>query len=415
MSLFPRRKASLLAVFQERKMVFILLLGFSSGLPLYLTSRTLQAWLTIEGVDLTTIGLFSLVSIPYSLKFAWSPILDRFSLSTLGRRRGWMICSQILLLVSIATMALVNPSESITLVATVAISIAFLSATQDIAIDAYRTDILQKREMGAGAALNVLGYRLALIITGAGALILADKMSWPTIYLIMAGFMLVGLAASFNTSEPHDSSLRPSSLKAAMVEPFLDFLQRFGIQRALLILFFIIVYRMGDALVNNMTTPFLLQIGFSQTDIGTVQGGMGLLATMVGVVIGGGLLSHIGIYKSLWFFGVFQAGSNLIYVALAQAGHSYPMMIATINFEYFSAGLGTAGFVAFLMSLCNHRFTATQYALLSSLMAVSRDVIASPAGMIAETIGWPQFFLLSFVFALPGLAVLPIIKSRIQD
>ena len=174
MSLYPRRNASLLAVFQERKMVFILLLGFSSGLPLYLTSRTLQAWLTIEGVDLTTIGLFSLVAIPYSLKFAWSPILDRFSLSRLGRRRGWMICSQILLLVSIATMALVNPSESITLVATVAISIAFLSATQDIAIDAYRTDILQQREIGAGAALNVLGYRLALIITGAGALILAD-------------------------------------------------------------------------------------------------------------------------------------------------------------------------------------------------------------------------------------------------
>ena len=288
MASLPRDNASLLSVFQSRKMAFILLLGFSSGLPLYLTSRTLQAWLTIEGVDLTTIGMFSLVALPYSLKFVWSPLLDRFSLPRLGRRRGWMAFSQILLLVSIAAMSLGDPADAVTGVALVAIAIAFFSATQDIAIDAYRTDVLEVREMGAGAAVNVLGYRVAMLLTGAGALILADRMSWPTVYLIMAAFMLIGLVASFRTPEPADPVQPPSSLKAAILDPFVEFAGRFGLRRALLILTFIVVYRMGDALVNNMTTPFLLQTGFSQTDVGTVQGGMGLLATILGIVVGGG-------------------------------------------------------------------------------------------------------------------------------
>ncbi len=410
-----REKASLLAVFQSRKMVFLLLLGFSSGLPLYLTSRTLQAWLTIEGVDLTTIGLFSLVALPYSLKFVWSPLLDRFSLPRLGRRRGWMACSQILLLVSIAAMSLGDPSDAVRVVAGVAIAIAFFSATQDIAIDAYRTDVLEEREMGAGAAVNVLGYRVAMLLTGAGALILADRISWPTVYLIMAGFMLIGLLASLRTPEPADPGVPPSSLKDAIVDPFLEFASRFGLRRALLILSFIVVYRMGDALVNNMTTPFLLQTGFSQTDVGTVQGGMGLLATILGIVVGGALLSRMGIYNSLWVFGLFQAGSNLVYLALARAGQNYPLMVATINFEYFSVGLGTAAFVAFLMSLCNHRFTATQYALLSSLMAVSRDVLAAPSGRLAEATGWPAFFVISFIVALPGLAMLWAIRPASND
>ena len=411
----PREKASLLAVFKSRKMVFLLLLGFSSGLPLYLTSRTLQAWLTIEGVDLTTIGLFSLVALPYSLKFIWSPLLDRFTLPRLGRRRGWMACSQVLLIVSIAAMSLGDPSDAVRVVAVVAIAIAFFSATQDIAIDAYRADVLEERELGAGAAVNVLGYRVAMLLTGAGALILADRISWPTVYLIMAGFMLIGLLASLRTPEPADPGVPPSSLKAAIVDPFLEFAGRFGLRRALLILSFIVVYRMGDALVNNMTTPFLLQTGFSQTDVGTVQGGMGLLATILGIVVGGALLSRMGIYNSLWVFGLFQAGSNLVYLALARAGQNYPLMVGTINFEYFSVGLGTAAFVAFLMSLCNHRFTATQYALLSSLMAVSRDVMAAPSGRLAEATGWPVFFLISFIVALPGLAMLWVIKPSFND
>ena len=403
---------SLLNVFGSRKMFYVLLLGFSSGLPLYLTSRTLQAWLTVEGVDLTTIGLFSLVAVPYSLKFVWSPILDRFSLPFLGRRRGWMGLSQLFLVAAIGAMALARPGDGTTFLATVALLIAFFSATQDIAIDAYRTDVLEEREMGAGAALNVLGYRVAMLLTGAGALILADSMGWPLVYIVMAGFMLVGMAASYRAPEPTNPGTPPASLVQAIRDPFVEFVTRLGFGRAFFVLGFIVVYKLGDALVNNMTTPFLLQTGFTQTDVGAVQGGMGLLATIVGILAGGALLSRIGILRSLWIFGFFQAASNLVYLALAEAGRNYWMMVVTINFEYFSAGLGTAAFVAFLMSLCDHRFTATQYALLSSLMAVSRDVIAAPSGRIVEMVGWPMFFFVSFVVALPGLAMLWVLRSK---
>jgi PAT family beta-lactamase induction signal transducer AmpG len=392
-------------------MYYILLLGFSSGMPLFLTSRTLQAWLTVEGVDLTTVGLLSLVAIPYSLKFVWSPILDRFSLPFLGRRRGWMILSQFLLLAAIGAMALARPAEGITFLATVAILIAFFSATQDIAIDAYRTDVLEEREMGAGAAFNVLGYRVAMLLTGAGALILADRMGWPLVYIVMAAFMFVGMAASYRAPEPDDPGSPPASLVHAVRDPFVEFVTRLGLGRAFFVLGFIVVYKLGDALVNNMTTPFLLETGFTQTDVGAVQGGMGLFATILGTLAGGALLSRMGILRSLWVFGFFQAASNLVYLALAEAGRNYWLMVVTINFEYFSAGLGTAAFVAFLMSLCNHRFTATQYALLSSLMAVSRDVIASPSGRIAEVAGWPTFFFISFLMALPGLAMLWALRS----
>ncbi len=396
----------LFKVFQSRKMFYVLLLGFSSGLPLFLTSRTLQAWLTVEGVDLTTVGLFSLVALPYSLKFVWSPILDRFSLPFLGRRRGWMGLSQFLLLGSIGAMALARPGDGISYLATVALLIAFFSSTQDIAIDAYRTDVLEEREMGAGAALNVLGYRVAMLLTGAGALILAERMGWPLVYIVMATFMFVGMAASYRAPEPANPGTPPASLVQAVRDPFVEFVTRLGPGRALFVLGFIVVYKLGDALVNNMTIPFLLQTGFTQTDVGAVQGGMGLFATILGTLAGGALLSRMGILRSLWVFGFFQAASNLVYLALAEAGRNYWLMVVTINFEYFSAGLGTAAFVAFLMSLCNHRFTATQYALLSSLMAVSRDVIAAPSGRLAEIAGWPMFFFISFLAALPGLAML---------
>ena len=234
--------------------------------------------------------------------------------------------------------------------------------------------------MGAGAAVNVLGYRVALFVTGSAALILADRISWPSVYLLMAAFMLVGMGASFRSPEPDDPGVPPTSLREAVREPFAEFYGRFGAGRTLLTFAFIALYKLGDAVVNNMTTPFLLDIEFTQTDIGLVRGGIGLAATILGVLSGGVFLSRAGILKSLWVFGLLQAGSNLLYFALAQAGHNYPLMVLTISLEYFSAGLGTAAFVAFLMNLCNHRFTATQYALLSSFMALSRDVGAAPAG-----------------------------------
>ncbi len=388
-------------------MASLLLLGFASGLPLFLTSRTLQAWMTLEGVDLTSIGLFSLVGLPYSLKFLWSPFLDRFMPPFLGRRRGWLVITQVALTLAIAAMSLQNPSLSLQLLAVNALVIAFLSASQDIAFDAYRTDVLEEREMGAGAAVAVLGYRIALLVTGGAALILADRISWPLVYLCLAGLMAVNLIFSVWAPEPVLHDRPPASLIEAVKLPFLEFFQRSGVLQGVFMLGFIVLYKFGDALINNMATPFLLQTGFTQTDIGTIQGGMGLLATIVGVLVGGATLSKLGINRSLWVFGGLQAISNLLYLILAQVGLSYSLMVITINVENFCGGLGTAAFVAFMMSLCNQRFSATQFALLSSLMAVSRDILVAPAGRLAETTGWPLFFLITMLAALPGLLLLP--------
>ena len=397
---------SLLQVFRSRKMAALLLIGFSSGLPLLLTSKTLQAWMTLEKVDLSAIGLFSLVGVPYSLKFLWSPLLDRFALPFLGRRRGWLIAIQVGLLVAIASMSLQQPKQALQLLAINAVAIAFLSATQDIVADAYRTDVLEQLEMGAGAAIFVLGYRIALLVTGALALILADSIPWSSIYLIMAGCMAVGILATLFAPEPKSVN-PPGSLAEAVVLPFGEFFQRRGVVQGLLILVFIVLYKLGDALVNNMSTPFLLQTGFTQTDIGAIQGGMGLIATIVGALAGGAFLSKIGLNRSLWVFGALQALSNLAYLVLANLGKSYQFLVLTINIENFCAGLGTAAFVAFLMNLCNPRFSATQYALLSSVMAVSRDILVAPAGVLAKNTGWSMFFIISIIAALPGILLLP--------
>ncbi len=407
--LFPAVKtiASALKVFQSRKMTALLLLGFASGLPLFLTSRTLQAWMTTAGVDLGTIGLFSLVGLPYSFKFLWSPLIDRFVPPFLGRRRGWLVITQVLLTVAIATMSLWNPTQSLQLIAVTALAIAFFSASQDIVFDAYRVDVLEEREMGAGAAVAVLGYRIALLVTGGLALILADQMPWNLVYLAMAGLMGLSLAYTLFAPEPERQVQPPASLTEAVILPFQEFFQRSGALVAILVLVFITLYRFGDALINNMATPFLLQMGFSQSAIGAIQGGMGLLATIVGTLTGGAILSQIGINRSLWVFGGLQALSNLAYFVLAIVGQNYPLMVVAINIENFCSGLGTAGFVAFLMSQCNPRFSATQFALLSSLMAISRDILVAPAGKIAEQTGWPLFFLISIAAALPGLLLLP--------
>ncbi len=397
-----------LQVFRSRKMAALLLLGFSSGLPLYLTSRTLQAWMTQEKVSLGVIGVFSLVSLPYSLKFLWSPIIDRYVPPFLGRRRGWMAITQIGLIIAIAAISTIqNPTQALQFLAINALIIAFLSATQDIAFDAYRTDILSEIELGAGASIGVLGYRVALLVTSALALILADYMPWQVVYLLMAILMGIGLLTSFWAPEPPAKDTPPHSIVDAVYLPFQEFFQRLGITESLLILVFILLYRLGDSLLGNMVTPFLLQIGFSQTNIGTIQGGMGFLATTVGVLTGGAILTRIGLNKSLWIFGILQAVSNLGYYVLALAGKDDLLLLLAINIENFCGGLVVPTFVAFLMNLCNHRFSATQFALLSSLMAVSRDIVVAPAGALAQITGWPLFFLLSLVAALPGMLFLP--------
>ena len=365
----------------------------------------------MEGLTLSTIGWFvGLANAPATLKFLWSPLVDRFVPPFLGRRRGWMVLTQLALIVAIAAMALQKPAQALQLLAINAIAIAFLSATQDIAIDAYRTDVLEEREVGAGVAIWVMGYRIALLLTGALALRWAEQFSWSVVYLLIAALMGIGLLSAIWAPEPvsDDASSRPETLWDAVYLPFMDFFQRSGILRGAFILVFILLYKLGDYLAANMTTPFLVKTGFSLSAIGDIKGGMGLVATIVGGLAGGAILSKIGINRSLWVFGGLQAVSNLAYFSLALVGRSYPLMVLTVNIENFCAGLGTAGFLGFLMSLCNPRFSATQYALLSSLVAVSREVFASPGGAIAQSTGWPLFFFLTFLVALPGLFLLPV-------
>lgn len=401
--------SAMLRVFTQKKMAAILFLGFASGMPLFLTSRTLQAWMTIEEVDLTTIGLFSLVTLPYSFKFLWSPLLDRYVPPFLGRRRGWLVITQVALVLAIGAMAFHDPRLSLELLALNAVLIAFFSASQDIVFNAYQVDALDEREMGAGAAIGVLGYRIALLVTGSLALVLADRMPWSTVYLLMAAFMAIGIAASFWAPEPVLREAPPQSLREAVVDPFVDFFRRTGLLWGVLILLFIVFYQLPDRFAQNMVTPFLLQTGFTQTDIGAIQGGIGLLTTIVGVLLGGAVIAAIGINKSVWIFAALQILSNLAYYWIALIGANRPALIVAIVIENLAGGMVTAVFVALLMSMCSRRFSATQFALLSSLMSVARDSIVAPAGAVAESTGWPTFFLLTLAAGIPALILLPFI------
>ncbi len=402
-------KRSLLEVFGSRKMAALLFLGFSSGLPLYLTSKTpLQAWLTKEHVSLSTIAAFSLVGLPYSLKFLWSPLLDRFVPPFLGRRRGWLVITQVAVLLAIAAMAFQKPSEGLTFLAITAVIVAFFSASQDIVADAYRTDVLAEPERGPGASVFLLGYRVAILVTSSLTLYLADRMPWQTVYLLMSLLMLIGVVSSILAPEPILRYRPPQTLWDAVKLPLVEFFQRHGSLQAVLILVFIVVYKLGDSLLKNVSTPFLLEKGlhFTQTDL-AFPTGLGIFAVIVGTLTGGALMTKIGVNRSLWIFAILQAIGNLSYFALAVVGKSFPLMLSAINIENFCAGLESAAFVAFLMSLCNQGFSATQYALLSSLQGFSRDILTAPAGAWAATTGWPLFFVITAIAALPGLLLLP--------
>jgi len=388
-------------------MLALLLLGFSSGLPLYLTSKALQAWMTLEEVDLTTIGAFSLVALPYSLKFLWAPLLDRYIPPLLGRRRGWVVIAQFALMLAIGAMSLHDPKLGLQMLAVNALLIAFFSATQDVALDAYRTDVLAEKEMGAGAAIFVLGYRIALLLTGGVALVLADQLSWPVVYLLMAALMLLGMLVTWRSPEPVMTESPPASLGAAIRLPFKDFFQRAGPVRAVLVLVFIVIYKLPEYMAQNMAMPFFLQTGFTQTEVGAIQGGIGLVATIVGSLFVGGLVVRYGINRTLWIAGILGAAANILFYLLAVVGRSYPLLFTSVIVENFCFGMVNGVFVAFLMSMCSPRFSATQYALLSSLMSASRDIIVSPSGAIAEVVGWPNFFLISLATVVPGIALLP--------
>jgi MFS transporter, PAT family, beta-lactamase induction signal transducer AmpG len=412
-----RARGSSVRAFAQPKMAALIFLGFASGLPFNLigNGKAFQAWMTASGVDLTKIGLFSMIGLPYSLKFLWAPVLDRYVPPFLGRRRGWLLVTQILLLVAIAAMSLHDPSLGLQALAFNAILIAIFSASQDIAGDAYRTDVLEDREMGAGAAIWVLGYRVALLLTGSLSFVLAERLSWGTVYAILSALMIVGIVATFLAPEPELKEAPPRSLGEAVAMPFRDFFDRAGVGLGVAVLLFIVLYKYSDALAGSMTTPFLLKTGFTQTEVGVVFGGAGLIATILGSIAAGASIARIGINRSLWAFAVFQALSNLTYYGLSLAGRNHTYMVAAIVIENFGVGLVSSALVAYIMSMCNRRFSATQFALLSSLVAASRDILVAPGGKIAESMGWPTFFIITVVAGLPCIALLPFIAPWNQE
>ena len=394
---------SIFQVFANRRIAASLLLGFSSGIPLGLTGGTLQAWMASDKVDLTVIGIFSLVGLPYTLKFLWAPLMDRFVPPFMGRRRGWILLSQLALIIAISGMAFSNPVSTPGMMAVMALIVAFFSSSQDIVVDAYRTEILHPEELGAGAGTYIMGYRIAMLVSGAIALILADHFSWQTVYLMMAGTMLVGVITCLFSPEAEVPVKSPKTLSEAVVLPFVEFFKRKG---SFEILTFIILYKLDVVVASAMTTPFLLQMDFTKTDIGTVNKGFGLIATIIGTLVGGGMMSRLGMNASLWIFGLLQGFSGLSFALLAHLGHHYPMMITAIAVENFCSGMGTAAYSAFLMSLCDKRFTATQYALLTSLMAITRVVVGAPTGFLAKAYGWENYFLIATLLMIPGLLLL---------
>lgn len=383
----------------------ITLLGFSSGLPLALSDSTLQAWLTVEDVEVATIGVFSLVGLPYVFKFLWAPALDRFRLGWPGRRRDWTLACQVTLAALLAAAGWLNLAAGPLLwLGVVAVAIAFASATQDVAIDAYRTEILEERERGFGAAVFVLGYRVAMLASGAGALALADRVGFANTYLVMAALLAVGIAANLAGPPTPADIARPRSLQAAVVDPLVEFFRR---PEALALLLLIVLYKLGDAFAGRLVTTFLIrEVGFSLTDVGVVNKALGLAAAMAGALYGGVLMVRLGLYRALVLFAVMQAVTNLGFLVLALIEKSYAALIAVVALENLTGGMGTAAFVALLMAICDRRFTATQFALLSAAASLGRVFAGPPSGFLVEAAGWAVFFFLTFVIALPAIGIL---------
>ncbi len=405
----PRDAVAIARTAFSGRMLVAALMGFVSGLPLLLTGSVLQAWLTEEGVDLATIGLFALTGLPYALKFLWAPLMDRFGVLALGRRRGWLLVAQLALIGALVGLAGSSPALHPLGVAWAALLVAFFSASQDIVVDAYRRESLADDEQGLGASLAVNGYRLGMLLASGGGLILADHWSFPQVYLFMAACMLAGVATTLLAPEPSTAAGVPRTLGEAVVHPFLDYFRR---QDALVILLFILLYKIGDAMASQMTTPFYLELGFTKTQIGAVVKLFGFWATVAGGLAGGLIILRIGVLRSLWGFGILQGLSTAAFAWLVITGPSASWLAAVIAFENFSSGLGTAAYVAFMANLTNRRFTATQYALLSSLMGVPRVFAAAPTGWLADVLGWAPFFLGCALAAVPGLLILGRLQRR---
>jgi PAT family beta-lactamase induction signal transducer AmpG len=394
---------STLNVILSRRMLVAFLMGFSGGLPLLLTWGVLQAWMTEKGVDLTWIGMISLVQIPYTWKFLWAPFLDRFVPPFLGRRRGWLLIAQIALVAAIVGLGYSDPVKNTAWMIVAAILVAFFSATQDIVIDAYRREDLADEELGLGSSMYVYGYRLGMLMASGGGLILADHMSFSAVYFLMSLCMLPGILTTLLTPEPAIVAGTPQTMKEAVVNPFVDYFSRNG---AIWILVFILLYKIGDTMASGITMPFYLEVGFSKTEIGTVVKFFGTAATLIGAFLGGVLLLKLGIHRGLWIFGVLQALSTAGFAILARIGYNIAMLSGVIAFENLSSGMGTAAFVAFMASITNKKFTATQYALLTGIMGLSRQLASSVTGFMAKHMGWTGFFIFCTLIAIPGMLLL---------
>ncbi|RPH62250.1 MAG: AmpG family muropeptide MFS transporter [Burkholderiales bacterium] len=391
----------------NRRMLICIFTGFASGLPLYLLINLLPAWLRSEQVDLKSIGLFALIQLPYTWKFLWSPLMDRYALPMLGRRRGWMLATQLVLLAAIAALGLLQPALDLWTIAWLATIVAFFSASQDIVLDAYRREILPDPELGLGNAIHVNAYRISSLIPGALSLILADHLPWSTVFPITALFMLPGIGLTLAVSEPHLARPGPKTLRDAVVEPFREFIRRGGWSHALVVLGFIFLYKLGDSMATALATPFYLDIGFTKSDIGIIAKNAGLWASVIGGMLGGLAMVRIGINRGLWLFGVVQLVSILGFAWLAWENRPDKALLAgVIAFEALGVGLGTAAFVAYIARATDPRYTATQYALFTSLAAVPRTVVNASTGWIVEQTGWFNFFLLCTLLALPGMALL---------
>ncbi|MCE3232308.1 MAG: transporter [Rickettsiaceae bacterium] len=419
-----------LSLYSHPKVIAVFFLGIASGLPLALVLSTLSVWLSEVGVSRTAIGLFAAASTPYALKFLWSPLIDQLPLPfvtrLLGRRRGWMVFTQACLAIFIVMLGLSNPAENAFMTAVFAFMVSVASASQDIVIDAYRVEILEENQQGAGAAMSVFGYRVGMLLSGAGALFLAQYAGWFVTYVVMAALISIGVITIMVTGEPktgidiesdiHDLAIEKTSpfikiekwFIRAVINPFSDFMRRPG---WLIVLFFIVLYKLGDAFAGVMTNPFLIETGFSKAEIATVVKSFGFVALLLGTFLGGAVVNKMGMMKALWVCGILQMVSTLAFAVQAHFGYNVELLAVTIATENLTGGMGTAAFVAYISSLCNVRYTATQYALFSSLASVGRTWLSASSGWFVDQVGWINFFVLSTAIAIPGLLMLILLRK----
>ena len=387
------------------------LMGFAGGLPLMLTLTVLQAWLSQNGVSLAAIGMAGLVGLPYSIKFLWAPLVDRFKPLALGRRRSWLLITQIALAASIILLGLQDPARNLWGVLIAAVCVTFFSATQDIVIDAYRRESLADDEQGLAASFYTYGYRLGMLLASAGGLILADVIGFNAVYFVMAAVMAACVVVTLVAPEP-TANAPPRTLAQSFIGPFVEFFtRRDDAVKALLVLIFIVIYKLGDNIASHMTIPFYLELGFTNTEIGAIAKIFGTGALLFGIFVGGAVTLKLGLYRAMFVIGILQAASTACFVLLALAGYDRAWLATVIAFENLTVGMGSAALIAFMASLTNRQFTATQFALLSTLATLPRSLLSAPSGFIAEALGWPQFFVVCTLLALPGLLLLPVVRA----